>query len=79
MNDYVNPYTRDDNLDHIIMQVETKDVNFQNKPRRAAESIADLVEGMVSVKMEIEVFGIISRGDEWKKSRGSKSLFEGYV
>lgn len=79
MNDYVNPYTRDDNLDHIIMQVETKDVNFQNKPRRAAESIADLVEGMVSVKMEIEVFGIISRGDEWEKSRGSKSLFEGYV
>ena len=59
MKDYVKPYVREENPDHIIMHVRTNGLNSENKPGGAAESIVNLVEGMFSEKRKVVVSGII--------------------
>ena len=59
MKDYVKPYVREENPDHIIMYVRTNGLNSENKPGGAAESIVNLVEGMFSEKRKVVVSGII--------------------
>ena len=51
----------------------TNDLNSENNPGRAAESIVDLTEGMVSEKSMVVVFGIILKNDEWKKRQEKKT------
>ena len=59
MKDYVKPYVREQNPDHIIMHVRANGLNSENKPGGAAESIVNLVEGMVSEKRKVVVSGIM--------------------
>ena len=42
MDDYVKPCIRDENPDHIIMNVRTNDLNSENNPERVAKSTSDL-------------------------------------
>ena len=67
MKNYVKPWVRDENPDHIIMHVRTNNLNSEISPERVAKSIVDLANGMVSEKRRVPVSRIIPRNDKWNK------------
>ena len=75
MRDYVKPYAKDDYPDHIIVHVRTNDLNSESNLRRAAESTANLTEGLISEKRLkfLESYPEMTNG---KKGRGTKSHFK---
>ena len=67
MKDYVNPYVKDENPDHLIMHVGTNNLNSKSNPERVAKSIVYLAKVTVSKERKVTVSGNIPRNDEWNR------------
>ena len=61
MKDYTKPYTREENLDQIILPTGQNDLISNNSPERVGKPIADLFHN----NRKVAVSGIIPRNDEW--------------
>ena len=61
---YVKPCNTDDNLEHIILNVETNGLNSENSSERIAKSIAGLANILISEKRRVVISGIIPGNDE---------------
>ena len=64
LKDYVKTCVRDEQPDHIIVHVETNNLNSENNPGRAPETIVNFVEGIVSDKRKVADSGIIPKNDK---------------
>ena len=65
MKDYAKPCIRVDDLDHIILQVGTNDLNSEKSAHLCSQSIVDLAKSLTSDKRKDTISGIIPRNDEW--------------
>ena len=65
MEDYVEQYIRDKNLDHIVIQVGTNDLNSENNPEKIAKSILQRV--VISEKRKVAFSEIIFISGRWIK------------
>ena len=64
---YTKPCTREENQDHIILHVGTKDLISDNSPERVGKSIVDLAKNLLHDNRKVTINGIIPRNDEWNK------------
>ena len=65
MKDYVKPCIREDNLDHIILHVETNELSSKNNAEKVGKSIVDPAKSPLSENQKVIISGIIPRNDEW--------------
>ena len=64
MNDYIKPYIRENNPDHIF-HVGTNDIPTSNHALAIAQSIVDLAKSVKTQDRSVAISGIIPRNDQW--------------
>ena len=65
MKDYMKPCIRENNPDHLIFHVGTKDVLSNKTAKCIAESILSLSKEVKASKLDVSVSSIILRNDNW--------------
>ena len=61
------PSIRENNPDHIILCVGTIDVPSEKNPQVIAQSIVDLAKTVGNDNLQVTVFSIFQRNDQWSK------------
>ena len=61
------PSIRENNPDHIILCVGTIDVPSEKNPQVIAQSIVDLAKTVGNYNLQVTVFSIFQRNDQWSK------------
>ena len=79
MKDYVKACVRDEQPDHIIVHVETNNLNSENNPGRAPESIVDFVKVWFLIKGRFQFLESYPKMTNVRKDKRSKTLFERQV
>ena len=65
MKDYMELCIRENNPDHLIFHVGTKDVPSNKKSESIAESIVSLAKEVKESKLDVSISSIIPRNDNW--------------
>ena len=58
---------RENNPDHIVLRVGTIDVPSEKTPQVIAQSIVDLAKTVGNDNLQVTVFSIFQRNDQWSK------------
>ena len=64
MKDYSEPCIKEDNPDHLILHVGTKNMAYENNTEKIAKSIVDLAKGLVVNDCIISVSSIVPKNDK---------------
>ena len=64
MNDYVKPFIREKNPDHMF-HVGANDIPTSKDPLPIAQSIVDLAKSVMTQDRSVTISDIISRNDQW--------------
>ena len=65
MNDYVKPYIREKNSDHIIFHVGANDIPASKDSLAITQSIVDLAKSVMTQDGSVAMSGITPRNDQW--------------
>ena len=60
------PSIRENNPDHIVLRVGTIDVPSEKTPQVIAQSIVDLAKTVGNDNLQVTVFSIVPRNDQWR-------------
>ena len=69
------PSIRENNPDHIIFHVGANDVPSDKTPQAIAQSIVDLVKSVTNDNLQVTVFSIVPRNDQWSKKANEINKF----
>ena len=63
MSDYIKPYFKENNPDHVVIDVGTNDLPSEKSAETIATSVLNLARQVLSEKRSVS--GIIPRNDKW--------------